>query len=254
MVKTVGPLDYIGPDNLPKGWHRPTRELAERQRLLRAVQYQVAPPASPWLRNKRLKAVSPPQTLSAELQRDIKLMESHVNPRSLLKAAGMAHPQMLGAKKQAYRVIVVSLGKDLKAENLLPGTVFIDPVIKPAQGARQVAGVEMCFSCPAVARKVLRWDKVWLHSRNHPPMLLVDGVARAAQHECDHLDCEVCIDRGFEQGYKLLYYVPTDLHMTFYREYVLKGRLDLWPYLFRQDQYDAMMNGMFSFDNYFRYL
>jgi len=75
---------------------------------------------------------------------------------------------------------------------------LINPEIVGSEGAATVV-MEGCLSVPGVRGEVIRPETVLVHGLNEdgePVMLRADGIlARALQHEIDHLDGVLFIDR-----------------------------------------------------------
>jgi peptide deformylase len=93
-----------------------------------------------------------------------------------------------------YRLFVMNLQGDAAAEQ---ERVFINPVISRRSGT--VEEEEGCLSLPEICVPVRRSEKVVLSAYNlageEVNIELSGLLARAAQHECDHLDGVLLIDR-----------------------------------------------------------
>jgi hypothetical protein len=80
----------------------------------------------------------------------------------------------------------------------IPLTVLVNPRITPL-GTEQEEGWEGCLSVPDMRGMVPRFQRVQVdaYGRDGRPFrYVVDGFhARVVQHECDHLDGKVYIDR-----------------------------------------------------------
>jgi len=113
---------------------------------------------------------------------------------------GLAAPQV----GRSERVFVVDLKKSLEDEEaiepaVLPGPlVFINPAIK-AIDSGEVEYEEGCLSIPEIRENVVRPDTVdieYLDRTLTPARLQATGLlARVIQHEVDHLDGILFIDR-----------------------------------------------------------
>ncbi|HUF10583.1 MAG TPA: peptide deformylase [Rhodothermales bacterium] len=113
---------------------------------------------------------------------------------------GLAAPQV----GRSERVFVVDLKKSLEDEEAiepaaLPGPlVFINPAIKAIDGG-EVEYEEGCLSIPEIRENVVRPDTVdieYLDRTLTPVRLQATGLlARVIQHELDHLDGILFIDR-----------------------------------------------------------
>ncbi|MBX7072587.1 MAG: peptide deformylase [Pirellulales bacterium] len=94
-----------------------------------------------------------------------------------------------------YRLFVMNVSADAtKPENEL---VFINPVITNSKGSAEAE--EGCLSLPGIYGQVKRPEKVTVNAYGldgREMRLELDGLAaRAAQHEIDHLDGVLFIDR-----------------------------------------------------------
>ncbi|MEM8946210.1 MAG: peptide deformylase [Planctomycetota bacterium] len=94
-----------------------------------------------------------------------------------------------------YRLFVANPSGD--PENKDAEHVFINPVLRSGKG--QVEGEEGCLSIPGVLGPVIRNEKVTIEAYNLKGEQFVgelDGLfARIVQHETDHLDGKLFIDR-----------------------------------------------------------
>lgn len=94
-----------------------------------------------------------------------------------------------------YRLFVLNLKSDPKAKD--EEFVFINPVITARKGHAE--GEEGCLSLPGLYADVMRSERVSLNAfdlSGKELSLDLDGLfARAVQHEIDHLDGVLFIDR-----------------------------------------------------------
>ena len=94
-----------------------------------------------------------------------------------------------------YRLFVMNIQGDPEAKEL--EHVFINPVIVKHSGTAE--GEEGCLSFPEVYAPVKRSEKIVISAYNlagnEVSYELTDLAARAAQHEADHLDGVLFIDR-----------------------------------------------------------
>ena len=94
-----------------------------------------------------------------------------------------------------YRVVVVNLKSDPAAEG--EELVLINPVISKPQGTAEAE--EGCLSLPEIYAPVRRAEAISVTAYNlsgEEVSYDLDGLyARAVQHECDHLDGILFIDR-----------------------------------------------------------
>ena len=108
---------------------------------------------------------------------------------------GLAAPQV----HIGLRVAVIEVpSSDARAEDPVPLTVLVNPVVTPLEGEKAV-GWEGCLSIPDLRGQVPRFTRVRLDAldrEGRPYRLETSGFfARVVQHECDHLDGHVYLDR-----------------------------------------------------------
>lgn len=240
-------IQYIGEDTLQKGWQRPTRGLL--QRVLLFNQEGIAPPNATHVHQQALPALA---SLSAEVRGHIAALAAFVDPSSgsLLQAVGMAYPQLNAAQNGSLRIFSAMLGMpDLDVSSRRKGKVFINPVVTPIKSGGRESDIEMCFSCPGLAVTVDRWKVVKITSDDREPQRLQGVEARIAQHELDHLNGILCVNRATRRG-DVIYYVPPEVRRSFFDEFVKKNRLNDWPFIFPRNQWWAMMEGIYSLATY----
>lgn len=110
--------------------------------------------------------------------------------------AGLAAPQ-IGAP---LRVVIYGITHNPRYPEAppIPETVLINPVLTPL-GEERTAGWEGCLSVPGLRGRVERWQRLAIHWRSADGgrhQLEVEGFhARVVQHECDHLDGLLFVDR-----------------------------------------------------------
>lgn len=116
----------------------------------------------------------------------LKLLDNMADTLYAAKGAGLAAPQ-IGVSK---RVIVVDCGEGLWE--------VVNPEIISMQG--EDIGVEGCLSIPGVAGEVKRAAQVvvkgWDRRGQEIQIMASDYGARAFQHETDHLDGILFIDKA----------------------------------------------------------
>ena len=115
--------------------------------------------------------------------------------------AGLAAPQV----HVPLRVVIFQVpAKRIRAEDNnpeaegIPLTALINPVIEPLS-PEQTEGIEACLSVPGLAGMVPRWTSI-RYSAISPTGDIIETVAkgfhaRVVQHEVDHLDGIVFLDR-----------------------------------------------------------
>jgi peptide deformylase len=122
-----------------------------------------------------------------------------------------------------YRLFILNLSADpeLKDEEL----VFINPEILKRKGTTE--GEEGCLSFPGMYGQVKRAAKVDIEAFDLQgecfEYAMDDLAARAVQHECDHLDGVLFIDRMTETARRELDPVVNDFEAQF-RRWQAEGR------------------------------
>jgi len=129
---------------------------------------------------------------SPEMQR---LIDDMIETMHEYDGVGLAAPQVHIGLRLA--VIEVS-GDDDRAREEVPLTVLVNPVIRPL-AEEKAEGWEGCLSIPDLRGVVPRFRRLELRAldRHGKPYRRVaeDFFARVIQHECDHLDGSVYLDR-----------------------------------------------------------
>ncbi len=147
---------------------------------------------NPVLREKA-REISP-----SELQRPAaqKLIDDMIDTMSEYRGIGLAAPQV----HETVRLIVVGIQHDEEDED--ESKIEIVPIVNPvvtAVGSEVVEGWEGCLSIPEVRGKVPRAARIRLQAldrRGKRVDLTMQGYpARVVQHETDHLDGILFIDR-----------------------------------------------------------
>ncbi len=109
---------------------------------------------------------------------------------------GIAAPQVHVSLQVA--VIEVAGNPRYPRAPRVPLTFLINPRVRPV-GRRQVRGWEGCLSLPGLRGEVPRWEAVIVEGfdrRGRPVRLRARGFfARVVQHEWDHLQGHVYVDR-----------------------------------------------------------
>jgi peptide deformylase len=111
------------------------------------------------------------------------------------EGVGLAAPQV----HESLRLAVLEVpGSDDRAREEVPFTVLINPVVTPL-GEEVELGWEGCLSIPDLRGAVPRFAKVKLEALDREGKryeLEASGFfARVIQHECDHLEGSVYLDR-----------------------------------------------------------
>jgi len=111
------------------------------------------------------------------------------------EGVGLAAPQVHESLRLAVLEVPTS---DERARRAVPFTVLINPVVTPL-GEELEQGWEGCLSVPDLRGVVPRFARVKLEALDRdakPYSLEASGfLARVIQHECDHLDGRVYLDR-----------------------------------------------------------
>jgi peptide deformylase len=99
----------------------------------------------------------------------------------------------------SLRLAVIEVSaEDERAEAGIPLTVLVNPVVRPLS-EKTVDGWEGCLSIPGLRGRVPRFRKLELRALDREGKafrLEASGFfARVIQHECDHLDGSVYLDR-----------------------------------------------------------
>jgi peptide deformylase len=127
-----------------------------------------------------------------EVQR---LIDDMIETMHEYDGVGLAAPQVHAGLRLA--VIEVS-PDDERSEVGVPLTVLVNPVVTPL-GSRRVAGYEGCLSVPDLRGLVRRLDRLRLEALDRQGKAYsveASGFfARVIQHECDHLEGRVYLDR-----------------------------------------------------------
>jgi peptide deformylase len=138
------------------------------------------------------EAVSPADLRSPEIQH---LIDDMVDTMHEYDGVGVAAPQV----HVALRLAVIEVpGSDERAREAVPLTVLVNPVVTPL-GDELQEGWEGCLSVPDLRGVVPRHRAVRLQALDRQGQTIdleAQGFfARVLQHECDHLDGRVYLDR-----------------------------------------------------------
>jgi peptide deformylase len=154
-----------------------------------------------------VRAEARPVTLEELGSRDVqKLIDDMVETMREYEGVGVAAPQIPVGLRLAVIEVPTS---DARSEAAVPLTVLVNPKVAP-QGPETAVGWEGCLSVPDLRGTVRRHASVRLQAldrRGEPYEVLAAGFfARVIQHECDHLDGTVYLDRM--EGMRTLAFLP----------------------------------------------
>jgi peptide deformylase len=121
-----------------------------------------------------------------------KLIDDMIETMHEYHGVGLAAPQV----HEPLRVFVALLEEEPNSDSV--ATVMVNPEIVP-EGSVQEEGWEGCLSIPDIRGKVPRFTDVTLRALNRDgrslELRLRQFPARVAQHETDHLDGVLFLDR-----------------------------------------------------------
>lgn len=146
--------------------------------------------------NPVVRAVARPvadtDVAAPEIQR---LVDDMIETMHEYDGVGLAAPQV----HAGLRVAVIEVpDSDDRTEDGVPLTVLVNPVVTPL-GTETILGWEGCLSVPDLRGQVPRLTRIRLEALDRlgrPYALEASGFfARVVQHECDHLDGRVYLDR-----------------------------------------------------------
>jgi peptide deformylase len=140
----------------------------------------------------RARDLTPAEIASKDLQR---LVDDMVETMHEYDGVGLAAPQIHVSLRLAVIEVPVY---DERTEDAVPLTVLVNPKVTFLGEDRQV-GFEGCLSIPGLRGQVprrtrLRLDALDRHGKAYS-VEAQDFFARVIQHECDHLEGNVYIDR-----------------------------------------------------------
>jgi peptide deformylase len=138
------------------------------------------------------RVVSPRELLSAELQR---LIDDMIETMHEYDGVGLAAPQVHVGMKLA--VIEVAFD-DERSREAVPLMVLVNPRVRILE-QEMVDGWEGCLSIPGLRGVVPRARRLHLDALDRHgtaySLEASDFFARVIQHECDHLEGSVYLDR-----------------------------------------------------------
>lgn len=138
------------------------------------------------------RPVTPAELASSDVQR---LIDDMVETMYEYDGVGLAAPQV----HVGLRLAVMEVPEaDDRAREAVPLTVLVNPEIAPLGDEKELAW-EGCLSIPELRGQVPRWSRLRLKALDRdgqPFSYEAAGFhARVIQHECDHLDGSVYLDR-----------------------------------------------------------
>lgn len=124
-----------------------------------------------------------------------RLIDDMIETMHEYDGVGLAAPQI----HVSLRLAVIEVpASDERTEDGVPLTVLVNPVVRPV-GTTKVPGWEGCLSIPELRGIVPRFAHVHLEARDRKgkpyTVEASEFFARVIQHECDHLDGNVYLDR-----------------------------------------------------------
>lgn len=151
---------------------------------------------------QKARDLSEAEIRAPETQR---LIDDMVETMHEYDGVGLAAPQV----HVPLRLAVIEVPSyDERACDAVPLTVLVNPRLTPL-GAERMIGFEGCLSIPGLRGEVQRLTKLRLEAldRHGTPCVVeaTDFFARVIQHECDHLDGQVYLDRM--EGMRTLSYL-----------------------------------------------
>ncbi len=127
----------------------------------------------------------------------IDIIEDMKETLNFTEGFGIAAPQ-IGSNK---RIVIIQINKDKCSYNEcedIPTTVMINPVWKQLSEEKDIQ-YEGCLSVPQIRGKVERYKNIEVNYYNENGEKIVKQVngftARDIQHECDHLNGIVFVDK-----------------------------------------------------------
>ena len=138
------------------------------------------------------RPVSREELASPELQR---IIDDMIATMHEYEGVGVAAPQVHVPLRLAVLEVPTT---DRRSASVVPLTVLVNPRVTPI-GDETLDGWEGCLSVPELRGLVPRFRRVRLEAldrKGHAFVVEAEGFhARVIQHECDHLDGRVYLDR-----------------------------------------------------------
>ena len=139
---------------------------------------------------KVAKPIAPAKLASPALQR---LIDDMVETMHEYQGVGLAAPQV----HESVRLVVYEMKAGRRGARI-PLTVLVNPVLTPLTEKTE-EDWEGCLSLPDLRGRVPRFTRLRVEAldRNGKPLAFTakEFLARVVQHECDHLDGTVFLDR-----------------------------------------------------------
>ncbi len=141
---------------------------------------------------QKARPLTEAEIVSPEIQRLIDDMRETMYD---YEGVGVAAPQVHVSLRLAVLEVQAS---DERADERVPFTVLVNPKVTPLS-RKLKTGFEGCLSVPDLRGPVPRYERVRLEAldrEGRPFSVEASGFhARVIQHECDHLDGNVYLDR-----------------------------------------------------------
>jgi peptide deformylase len=138
------------------------------------------------------KPVAAEQITTSGFQR---LIDDMIDTMHEYDGVGLAAPQVHVGLRLAVLEVPPS---DERAREAVPLTVLINPKLTPL-GKQRASSWEGCLSIPELRGRVPRWKRVTVEALDREGRRYATEAsgfhARVIQHECDHLDGSVYLDR-----------------------------------------------------------
>jgi peptide deformylase len=151
------------------------------------------------------------------------LIDSMIETMRLVNGAGLAAPQV----GHSVRLCLAEVKENARYPSMpaLPLRIWVNPIITVLARGSQVAMYEGCLSVPGLRGRVVRPASIRVDSLDReglPQVDVFDGpLAAVAQHECDHLDGRLFVDRADPHTFTFLdeyeQFIPKDSRVQILR-------------------------------------
>ena len=145
----------------------------------------------------------PTELVTFPLSPEVKQLIAEMKQKVIeLDGVGLAAPQV-GYPLNLFVYVISEDAKALRKDAIecIPVTVLMNAQYEPVGRAaeKKVEDWEGCFSVTAISGKVPRYRRIKYHAQNEAGKI-IKGIAkgftaRVLQHEIDHLNCTLIIDR-----------------------------------------------------------